>query len=60
MKIYQMPEGTWGASYLGTISCGFDSRQEAVDWMLRLLEPYVADLILFQERHREGYEEATE
>jgi len=60
MNIYQMPDGVWGASYLGTISDGFSSRAAAVEWMLGQLEPHVADLILFKERHQEGYEEATE
>jgi len=57
MNIYQMPDGEWGASYLGTISDGFSSRADAVEWMLGQLEPHVADLILFKERHQEGYEE---
>jgi len=31
--IYQMPDGTWGASIPGTITDGFATKEEALEWV---------------------------
>jgi len=46
MKIYQLTDGKWAVSFLGTLASGFTSRKEAVEWVLGEIEECLAGLII--------------